>query len=84
MLNSEHLSLVNKIGDKTEFTITRVHCSTSRKGSLNVHFSCVHEGKKSFVCTFCDYRCKTNGRLKYHIKSVHEKKNLCLSNVMSL
>ena len=27
MLNSEHLSLVNKIGDKTEFTITRVHCS---------------------------------------------------------
>ena len=27
MLNSEHLSLVNKIGDKTEFTITRVHCN---------------------------------------------------------
>ena len=30
MLNSEHLSLVNKIGDKTEFTITRVHCNTHR------------------------------------------------------
>ena len=28
MLNSEHLSLVSKIGDKTEFIITRVHCST--------------------------------------------------------
>ena len=28
MLNSEHLSLVNKIGDKTEFTITRAHCTT--------------------------------------------------------
>ena len=28
MLNSKHLSLVNKIGDKTEFTITRVHCIT--------------------------------------------------------
>ena len=27
MLNSKHLSLVNKIGDKTEFTITRVHCT---------------------------------------------------------
>ena len=26
MLNSKHLSLVNKIGDKTEFAITRVHC----------------------------------------------------------
>ena len=26
MLNSIHLSLVNKSGDKTEFTITRVHC----------------------------------------------------------
>ena len=26
MMNSKHLSLVNKIGDKTEFTITRVHC----------------------------------------------------------
>ena len=25
MLNSKHLSLVCKIGDKTEFTITRVH-----------------------------------------------------------
>ena len=24
--NSENLSLVNKIGDKREFTITRVHC----------------------------------------------------------
>ena len=28
MLNSEHLSLVNKIGDKIEFTVTRVHCSS--------------------------------------------------------
>ena len=27
MLNSEHLSLANKIGEKTEFTITRVHCT---------------------------------------------------------
>ena len=27
MLNSKPLSLVNKIGDKTEFTITRVHCT---------------------------------------------------------
>ena len=26
MLNSKHLSLVNKVGDETEFTITRVHC----------------------------------------------------------
>ena len=26
MLSSEHFSLVNKVGDKTEFTITRVHC----------------------------------------------------------
>ena len=26
MLNSKHLSLVNKICDKTEFTVTRVHC----------------------------------------------------------
>ena len=32
MLNSKHLSLlVNKIGDKTEFTITRVHCTTYMK-----------------------------------------------------
>ena len=28
MLNSKHLSLVFNIGDKTEFTITRVHCSS--------------------------------------------------------
>ena len=33
MLNSEHLSLVNKIGDKTEFTITRVHCTS--KGTIS-------------------------------------------------
>ena len=31
MLNSKHLSLVNKIGDKTEFTITRVHCICPNK-----------------------------------------------------
>ena len=44
MLNSEHLSLVNKNGDKTEFTITRVHCTifadlgrwVSQKRSKNV------------------------------------------------
>ena len=32
MPNSEHLSLVNNIGDKTEFTITRVHCSSAFSG----------------------------------------------------
>ena len=32
MLNSEHFSLVNKIGDKTEFTITRVHCIKNSNG----------------------------------------------------
>ena len=35
MLNSEHFSLVNKIGDKTEFTITRVHC-TKGESSLGI------------------------------------------------
>ena len=30
LLNSKHLSLVNKIGDKTKFTITRVHCILSK------------------------------------------------------
>ena len=40
MLNSEHLSLVNKIGDKTEFTITRVHCNKKiLPSSFEVRFS---------------------------------------------
>ena len=34
MLNSEHLSFFNKIGDKTEFTITRVHCTNTVMCSL--------------------------------------------------
>ena len=34
MLNSKHLSLVNKIGDKTEFTITRVHCNAAHRCCL--------------------------------------------------
>ena len=33
MLNSKHLSLVKKIGDKTKFTITRVHCT-----NYNIYF----------------------------------------------
>ena len=36
MLNSKHLSLVNKIGDKTEFTITRVHCISAATFSQQI------------------------------------------------
>ena len=44
MLNSKHLSLVNKIGDKTEFTTTRVHCNWEKNiwilaGNLNSNHS---------------------------------------------
>ena len=44
MLNSKHLSLVNKIGDKTEFTITRVHYNWEKNiwilaGNLNSNHS---------------------------------------------
>ena len=39
MLNSEHLSLVNKIGDKSEFTITRVHCTSKKKGNRLCEYS---------------------------------------------
>ena len=40
MLNSKHLSLVNKIGDKTEFTITRVHCTSLLSPVLKLHNWC--------------------------------------------
>ena len=36
MLNSEHLSLVNKIGDKTEFTITKAPLGST------IHTECHH------------------------------------------
>ena len=36
MLNGEHLSLVNKIGDKTEFTITRVYLGIHRFSTCQI------------------------------------------------
>ena len=38
MLNSKHLSLVNHLGDKTEFTITRVHCIWEWPKMKNITF----------------------------------------------
>ena len=49
MLNSEHLSLVNKIGDKTEFTITRVHCTKISKWECNLRNNAFIPG---FLCIF--------------------------------
>ena len=51
VLNSEHLSLVNKIGDKSEFTITRVHC-TKKFCNLEVRIqnSFVDDFIKQNVC----------------------------------
>jgi len=49
MLNSEHLSLVNKIGDKTEFTITRVHCSKIFFQYLKWFFSWLGCRSKYFI-----------------------------------
>ena len=41
MLNSKHLSLVKKIGDKTEFTITRVHCTKFANEKLHSRKACI-------------------------------------------
>ena len=53
MLNSKHLSLVNKIGDKTNFTITRVHCTNNDFFLLTEAFSLFS------VVTFPNDECTT-------------------------
>ena len=54
MLNSKQLSLVNKIGDKTEFTITRVHCILIFL--IGQSLQCIQCGKmeNNFQCTDSD------------------------------
>ena len=64
MLNSEHLSLVNKIGDKTEYTITRVRCTRENSKIVTIwifQFSdfpsvksnvLLHWEKKKWKCIF--------------------------------
>ena len=39
-----------------------------------VHISSVHEGKKHFTCSICDYKHSKQGSLAKHIASVHESK----------
>ena len=34
----------------------------------------VHEDKKAFKCSICDYKCSLNGHLTQHIASVNEGK----------
>ena len=62
MLNSKHLSLVNKIGDKTEFTITRVHCT---------YF---HANKLSFAKEFL-YCLKVANKYISEVISISSQKN---------
>jgi hypothetical protein len=53
MLNSKHLSLVNKIGDKTKFTITRVHCMTLTEMKIHSHISGASpNGKQLWIANY--------------------------------
>ena len=56
MLNNEHLSLVNKIRDKTEFTITRVHCTSKfklAKYDFFKHFVYIPRLIENCFCKWC-------------------------------
>ena len=61
-------------------------CETkfTQKGSLKMHISSVHEGKKPFECQLCEYTGSKKGHLKRHIELVHDKKSfkcdICKSN----
>ena len=39
------------------------------------HIASVHEKRKLFKCSICDYKCSLKGNLTRHIKSVHEDNN---------
>ena len=41
-----------------------------------MHITSVHEGKKPFKCSICDYKCSQKGQLTKHISSNHEIKFL--------
>ena len=60
MLNSKYLSLVNKICDKTEFTITRVHCTWSK------HSIYGYMQISSFVCEIEPHITFT---IKFHVSA---------------
>ena len=41
------------------------------KGNLRKHKQAVHEGKKPFPCSSCDYRASQKGHLRRHEQTVH-------------
>ena len=40
--------------------------------SITRHISSVHEGKKTFKCSICDFKGAQKGNLTMHIESVHD------------
>ena len=41
---------------------------------MTKHLSTVHEGKKPFECSICDYKCSQKGPLNLHFSTIHEGK----------
>ena len=53
------------------FYVPFVDTIFTKKGTW---FSTLHEGKKPFNCSICDYKCSQKRNLTRHIASVHEGK----------
>ena len=60
--NQVHESVCNDTNSDVEFS------------SLTSHIESVHEEKKSFNCTICDYKCFHKGSLTKHVRAIHEEK----------
>ena len=58
---------------KKAIKMQRLWLQDFASGQLKRHIASVHEGKKPFKCSVCDYKCSEGGQLKRHISSVHER-----------
>ena len=48
---------------------------------MKTHVSMVHEGKKPFKCSICEYCCSLKHHIKSHAASVHERKKPFKCNI---
>ena len=51
-------------------------CNRKFTSKLKQHIQSVHEGKKPYKCSLCDYTSAQKGNLQRHIQSIHESKKL--------
>ena len=66
-------TVVKRENKDTDVAFENIQNSKS-KGNMNKHIDVIHEEKKPYQCSICEYRCTMKGKMNRHINSVHEGK----------